>query len=202
MKIVHVETLVSKGPFARSREWKRIRRGLHEAIRAVDWPPGTGKFTIYPQSGKRRGEGNGVKPIKNECLVKLCEQGWQAESACGILDRINPGDIDAVFIAKAGAVAMEWETGNISSSHRALNKLSIGLMRGSLIGATLVVPSRKLYKWLTDRIGNFQELLPYLDLWKAIPCENGVLEIVVIEQDEESLDVPRIPKGTDGRASR
>ncbi len=202
MKIVHVEKLVSTGSFARSREWKRVRDGLHEAIRAVDWPPGTGKFTIYPQSGKRRGEGNGVKPIKNECIAKLCEQGWRAEIALDILGTANPGDLDAVFQAKAGAVAMEWETGNISSSHRALNKLSIGLMRGSLVGATLVVPSRRLYKWLTDRIGNFQELQPYLELWKSIPSENGVLEIVVIEQDDESLDVPRIPKGTDGRARR
>lgn len=75
-------------------------------------------------------------------------------------------------------------------------------MRGALVGATLVVPSRQLYRWLTDRIGNFQELRPYLDLWKAIPCENGVFEIVEIEQDVESLDVPRIPKGTDGRARR
>jgi hypothetical protein len=202
MKIVHVETLIAKGNFSRSREWKRIRSGLHEAVRAVDWPPGTGKFTIHPQSGKRRGEGNGVKPIKNECLVRHCEQGWQSEVSLDILGSANPGDLDAVFNAKAGFVAMEWETGNISSSHRALNKLAIGLMRGSLVAATLVVPSRKLYKWLTDRIGNFQELHPYLDLWKTIPCENGVFEIVVIEHDAESLDVPRIPKGTDGRARR
>lgn len=202
MKIVRVETLLSHGSFPRSREWKRIRSGLHKAVRAVDWPPGSGKFTIHPQSGKRRGEGNGVKPIKNECLAKLREQGWQSEVSLDILGSARPGGIDAVFDAKAGAVAMEWETGNISSSHRALNKLAIGLIRGSLVGATLVVPSRKLYKWLTDRVGNFQELLPYLDLWRAIPCENGVFEIVVIEQDAESHDVPCIPKGTDGRARR
>ena len=95
---------------------------------------------------------------------------------------------------------MEWETGNISSSHRALNKMAIGLMKHQLVGATLVIPSRKLYKWLTDRIGNFQELVPYLNLWKGIPCDNGILEIVVIEHDAESFDVPRIPKGTDGRS--
>ncbi|MCA9141496.1 MAG: hypothetical protein KDB05_01855 [Planctomycetales bacterium] len=119
MKIIHIERLVSIGPFPRSREWKRIRSGMHDAIRAVDWPPGTGKFTIYPQSGKRRGEGNGVKPIKNECLARLREQGWEAESAFDVLGTANPGDLDAVFQAKAGAVAMEWKTGNISSSHRA-----------------------------------------------------------------------------------
>jgi len=39
-----------------------------------------------------------------------------------------------------------------------------------------------------------------LDFWKAVKCENGVLEIVVVEHDAESFEVPKIPKGTDGRA--
>jgi hypothetical protein len=71
-----------------------------------------------------------------------------------------------------------------------------------LVGAALVVPSRNLYRWLTDRIGNYPEIEPYLDLWKSIPCTNGVFEIIVIEQDAESTGVPKIPKGTDGRAIR
>jgi hypothetical protein len=57
-----------------------------------------------------------------------------------------------------------------------------------------------MYRYLTDRVGNFAELEPYLDLWKAIPCKRGVLEIVAIEHDATSLDVPRITKMTDGRA--
>ena len=65
---------------------------------------------------------------------------------------------------------------------------------------TLIVPSRALYSYLTDRVGNIQELEPYLKLWKSIPCKNGILEIVVIEHDATSQEVPRIPKGTDGRA--
>ena len=51
-----------------------------------------------------------------------------------------------------------------------------------------------------DRIGNLAELEPYLDLWRSIPCEQGVLEIVAIEHDATSTEVPRIPKGTSGRA--
>ena len=62
------------------------------------------------------------------------------------------------------------------------------------------MPSRKLYRFLTDRIGNITELEPYFDLWKSMPCDNGVLEIVVIEHDAESKKVRRIPKGTSGRA--
>jgi len=62
------------------------------------------------------------------------------------------------------------------------------------------VPSRKLDVYLTDRIGNYRELEPYLKLWKCEPCKKGVLEIVVIEHDAVSWDVPRIPKTTGGRA--
>jgi hypothetical protein len=62
------------------------------------------------------------------------------------------------------------------------------------------VPSRELYKYLTDRVGNMRELEPYLKMWKSLPCKAGVLEIVVIEHDATSTKVPRIKKGTDGRA--
>jgi hypothetical protein len=41
----------------------------------------------------------------------------------------------------------------------------------------------------------------YLDLWKSVPAKNGVLQITVIEHDAESFNVPRIPKGTDGRSA-
>jgi hypothetical protein len=63
-----------------------------------------------------------------------------------------------------------------------------------------VVPSRKLYVYLTDRIGNIKELEPYFPLWRSVPCKSGIVEIIVIEHDAESFDVPKIPKGTEGRA--
>lgn len=200
MKITHVETLISTGQFARSKQWSNVRSKLHRAIIAVDWPPGSKKFTIYPQSGKKRGEGNGVKPIKNECMRRLTKQGWRTETR--FKDHIHSllGGLDATFDTQGGRVAMEWETGNISSSHRALNKMSLCLLRNQLVAATLVVPSRQLYRYLTDRIGNYSELEPYLDLWRSIPCNEAVLEIVVIEHDAESTSVPKIPKGTDGRS--
>ena len=78
--------------------------------------------------------------------------------------------------------------------------MALGLLKKVLAIGSLVVPSREMYRYLTDRVGNFSELVPYLDLWRSIPCESGVLEIVVIEHDATSLDVSRIPKGTSGRA--
>ena len=81
-----------------------------------------------------------------------------------------------------------------------MNKLTMLIADRTIAAGTLVVPSRKLYAYLTDRIGNYKELEPYLKLWKCVPCKTGILEIVVVEHDAESYDVPRIPKTTDGRA--
>jgi hypothetical protein len=96
--------------------------------------------------------------------------------------------------------AFEWETGNISSSHRALNKMALGMLKGLLVGGTLVVPTRKMYEYLTDRVGNLDELEPYFELWRALNVEYGLLQVVAIEHDGVSRVVPRIPKGTEGRA--
>ena len=114
--------------------------------------------------------------------------------------RIRPGPVDAVFnIDGYGDFALEWETGNVSSSHRALNKIALGLISNTLIGGILIVPSRKLYYHLTDRIGNFSEIEPYFPVWQKLQL-NGVLVVVEVEYDDLSESVPKIPKGTDGRA--
>ena len=200
MKIVHVETVVSCGPYAKSTHWRHTRKSLHASVRKCVWPPGSKIFTIHPQSGKKRGDGNGVGPIKLEFMKALKEHGWTIEGAAKNHLGQELGDFDAVLLGPAGPVVAEWETGNISSSHRSMNKLTMLLSDGVIAAGTLVVPSRKLYVYLTDRIGNYRELEPYLRLWKSVPCKNGVLEIVVIEQDAESFDVPKIPKITAGRA--
>jgi len=200
MKVVKNVTLISSGDFPSSAFWRDTRSKIHDAIRAVDWPRGSGAFTIYPESGKKRAEGNGVKPIKDGFMETLGSYGWGLEVPLDIATVRRLGKLDAVLDTPYGKAGVEWETGNISSSHRALNKMALGLKKKVLIAGILVVPSRELYQYLTDRVGNFAELEPYLELWQSIPCESGVLEIVVIEHDAVSTNVPRIPKGTDGRA--
>jgi hypothetical protein len=197
MKIVHIETVLSCGPYAASSHWAETRARIHEAVTKCDWPPSSGKFTINPI---RRG--NGVKPVKNEFVKELKRLKWTIEGpAKNLLDQ-HLGDFDAVIDGPEGFIVAEWETGNISSSHRSMNKLTMLVTDGLIAAGVLVVPSRNLYLYLTDRIGNYRELEPYLKLWKSVPCKTGVLEIVVIEQDAESNDVRLIPKGTDGRSKR
>ena len=200
MKIVHVETLFSCGSYANSTHWSRTRKAIHLAVKKCVWLPGSKKFTIYPESGKKRGEGNGVGPIKMEFISQLRKHKWTLEGPAKNFLGQGLGDFDAVILGPEGPIVVEWETGNISSSHRSMNKLTMLVSDGVIAAGTLVVPSRKLYVYLTDRIGNYRELEPYLKLWKCVPCKKGVLEIVVIEYDAISRDVPRIPKTTGGRA--
>ena len=200
MKIVKVHTLISCGAYAGSDHWRQTRAQIHKAVRKCVWPLGSDKFTIYPESGRKRGEGNGVGPIKKEFVNELRKYDWRIEGpAKNLLDQAL-GDFDAVCPGPKMPIVAEWETGNISSSHRSMNKMTMLLGDGIISAGTLVVPSRKLYIYLTDRIGNIRELEPYFRLWQSVPCKEGVLEIVVIEQDAVSYDVPRIPKLTAGRA--
>lgn len=88
------------------------------------------------------------------------------------------------------------------SSHRSFNKMALRLLKGAIKAGLLVVSSRALYPFRTDRIGNSAGLELYFDLWRSTPCDAGVLEVIVIEHDATSLSVPRIPKGTDGGSVR
>jgi hypothetical protein len=197
VKIVRVESLFNCGPYAGSADWIARRKEIHDAVEKCDWPPGTGKFTIFP--GKHA---NGVVPIKKEFQIELQKRGWTIEGEAK--NKLNQvlGDFDAIVIGKGGTVVAEWETGNISSSHRSVNKLLMQISDGVAAAGVLVVPSRSLYGYLTDRIGSITELEGYLHFWKKFPCESGVLEFIVIEQDAVSVDVPKIPKGSDGNAKK
>lgn len=195
MKTLRTEFLIKKGPFIDSSEYELVFKTIYKAIDSVKWPDDSRKFTIH--FGKNA---NGVKPIKQRCVSYLKQQDWELEKDMDLGSRIAPGPVDAVLsIEKFGDFAFEWETGNISSSHRALNKMALGLITKALIGGVLVVPSRNLYYHLTDRIGNFSEIEPYFPIWKSLNVE-GLLAVIEVEYDDVSESVPIIYKGTDGRA--
>ena len=200
VKIVRMEMLIEVGEFPSSREWQSIRNQIADAIKAVEWPPGSGSFTLYPESGKKRGRGSGVKPIKSACMRRLEELGWELETPMDIAVRKRPGSMDATLPVGNRRFCVEWETGNVSSSHRAINKMALGILCGYLIGGVLLVPTRQMYQFLTDRIGNYEELEPYFPLWQSVPVEEGLLAVIAVEHDATSTEVPRIEKATDGRA--
>lgn len=200
MKIIHTERIIDIGSFSKSKEWKKIESDIHKAIRSIEWPPGSGHFVLHDESGKKRGKGSGVKPIKIACMEKLESLGWVLETPVDIATVKRPGPMDATFQLDNRLFCVEWETGNISSSHRAMNKMALGILKKKLIGGALILPTREMYKYLTDRVGNYPELEPYFPLWKSLKPDEGLLLVIAIEHDAVSKEVPRIEKGTDGRA--
>lgn len=200
MRIVRVERLIDAGGFSGTREWRSIERDIAQAIKSIEWPPGSGSFTLYDEPGKGRGQGNGVKPIKDACMLHLKSLGWSLETKVDIATLQQPGPVDATFPVGNRLFCLEWETGNISSSHRAINKMALGILKKALIGGALILPTRGMYRYLTDRIGNFPELEPYFPLWQSLKVDEGLLIVIAIEHDGVSKSVPRIVKGTNGRA--
>lgn len=200
LKYVRLETLFKSESFINSEIWKVIHTQLQSAVEAVKWLPGSSKFLLYPEFGKKRGLGSGVKPIKRAFIEKLRDLNWEIEGKVQIAISGRWGKIDGLKRIDQKYFAVEWETGNISSSHRALNKMALGMLTGSLLGGILITPTREMYYYLTDRVGNFEELEPYFPLWRALPLRDGLLGVIAVEHDELSQQSPRIPKGTDGRA--
>lgn len=205
MRLVATHELIRRGGFPESIDWERASLELRRAIAAVTWPPGEEvHFFLDPKyDGSSPALENGVKPIKEAFQRALVNDGWVLEQRPHVIDEGGkPGKLDAVKALPKGLIAVEWETGNISSTHRALNKMALGLLQGTLLAGVLILPSRDLYRYLTDRIGNIAEIEPYFPLYRSIQCIEGVLAIMVIEHDGFRVGVGRIPKGTDGRALR
>lgn len=189
MKLVGWHTLIDDG-YGQTPEFDQEQADAREGIARIRWPEGSKEFTINP---KRKG--NGVKPIKDAFIAHLKAQGWIPEHEYFDAHLTHPDSDLKPFV-------VEWETGNISSSHRAINRIGLGMLDGRISGGLLVVPTKQMYQYLTDRVGNFYELERYLPLWRLWDGKVGFgyFGIVTVEHDGTSPTVPLIAKGTDGRA--
>ena len=144
---------------------------------------------------------NGVVPLKESCYRMLEEvYGWYLEKPLVILsEKGGPIDVYKAFQDERDEfrVGIEFETGNISSAHRSMNKLSLGVSSSELDLAVLLMPMHRLSYYLTDRVSNYEELKPYFPLVKDIP-------FIMIGFDVESYSSTAdfLPKGRDGMSNR
>jgi hypothetical protein len=196
LKIDRTDFFLQKGEFSISPEFSDIMKEIKHGIKLVTWHE-KDRFVINPL---RRG--NGVTPIKNNFIHHLSSSGWLPERSMALARGMNPGPIDAIKSTRHGIFAVEWETGNISSSHRALNKIAVGILQKQIIGGILILPIKKLSQYLTDRIGNYEELAPYFPLYKALQISEGIIGVIGVDFDDTSFDAPTIPKGKDGNAEK
>jgi hypothetical protein len=175
---------------------------IRAAIEGVRNPPFGDEFVLYPER-----LANGVAPIKTAFQLILKDHGWTLEAR--LFEKIGPGKVDAARTDGELTSMVEWETGNISSSHRALEKMILAMLQSRAQQGVLVLPGRQMARYLTDRVGNWEELLPYRELHEMIGRDvlashdiPGRLLAFVVEHDKLDTAAPRITKGTDGRALR
>lgn len=196
MRLVENIYFIKQGSIVSSKVFTEAIEEIKQAIQLVTWQSKE-IFVINPVR-----KGNGVFPIKKEFVSYLTKKGWIPEYRMSLAKGMNPGPIDALKHTSVGDIAIEWETGNISSSHRALNKIAVGILQKKLIGGFLVIPDRQFSQYLTDRIGNYEELKPYFPLYQNLRFESGFMGVFVVEHDFTSSEVPLIPKGRDGYSKK
>jgi hypothetical protein len=230
MKWLRTLVLFDQGNVISSADWKAVHESYVRSIGSIEHPRGAASLTLrrkvrMPNDKWQR---NGVGYLRSNFLKHMQEtEKWQAEGGVDLgRDRVQPpiklypslevyrepitsdfGGFD--FVTKGPdetRVAIEWETGNISSSHRSMNKLAIALTNGIVEIGVLIVPSRNLYEHLTDRIGNIGELSGYLSMWESLKSSvsRGLLAVTVVEHDAltDDANFPYLPMGNDGRAEQ
>jgi len=227
VKISHTTTIIDEGKFSNSEKWQEARNQIIQSIEDVYWPPGNNEFIIFPEENE-----NGVSPITEQFEANLdSKPGWDStgrrhfksvladrdmlDDVVGMLSEYYDDPVDIISSPwfdgakkiqngdKEQFLAVEWETGNISSSHRSLNRITLGLVTGILTSGVVILPTRDLYHYLTDRVGNYLELEPYFLIWELLGSEvdNGVVEVIAVEHDDTG-DVPAVGKLTDGMSNR
>jgi len=196
MKLETKKILIESGEFVKTNTYRSLFNNIVDGILTVTWADNQ-YFIINPVY-----RGNGVVPIKSNFIAHLIRNGWQAEEPMPLVNGMRMGKIDAVYKSDYGNIAVEWETGNISSSHRALNKMALGIIQNHLIAGFLILPMRSLSKFLTDRVGNYEEISPYFPLYNHVQIREGALGVFGVTYDKTSENVIRIPKGQDGNAFR
>lgn len=188
-------TVVAKKPVTLRNGVKPLRGMFREIMESHEWRC-EHNLSLVPYFEKTRGDRNCPRILKYPSL----------EQASGLNESV--GDFDFWDRTKSGfRTIVEWETGNISSSHRSLNKMCLALMSNVADAAVLVVPSWYLYPHLTDRIGNIRELQPYFYFWSQMSklVERGLLSVIEVEHDElfKSTDEGEfLLLGTDGRSQK
>jgi hypothetical protein len=229
MRWLRTLILFDQGDVISSSDWQALHESFVRSIESIDNPRGSGKLLLRRKARLANGQWarNGVGYLRTRFLEHIRDvEGWEAEGNVDLKrDREQPairlypsleayrepitsdfGGFDLVTVGDNGTqIAIEWETGNISSSHRSVNKLAIALGAGIVQVGVLILPSRRLYEHLTDRIGNISELSGYLSMWEGLKSTvtRGLLAITVVEHDDLTDDdtFPFLTTGMDGRAA-
>jgi hypothetical protein len=181
MNVVQVELLIGRGAFARSQAWHSARHEIVRAVREVGEARPGGGHAATQRPRNKPGTANTMQRMKQSLMANLQEAGWQLAQPLRLRPGMRPRRLDAVRSTGLGLVAAEWKTGHASWSHVALNHMTLALLHKRLAAGVLILPSADLCRRVNSRAGNWSELEPYLGFWRALPCSEGALAIIVVE---------------------
>jgi hypothetical protein len=175
---------------------------------------------ILPEEDPRLSQGLDLLNLSNRVQSTLEGHGLATIGALtsltrhrlGALEKIGAKARDEVVAAltflglrlhdDANYIGVEWETGNVSSAHRSINRILLANVadRQKCIGGGIVLPTREMANYLTDRISNYEELEPYFRVWERLAplWPELPLALIAIQHDRTSRRAPRIDKRTDG----
>ncbi|HTQ35515.1 MAG TPA: hypothetical protein VMH77_00650, partial [Steroidobacteraceae bacterium] len=150
MKWLRTLVVFDSGKVLNTPTWDQVHRSYLRAINSIEHPVGAGKLMLRHAIKRTGGQDqrNGVVPLRRKFLDFLVRsEGWKKEQDTtisrlrwqvevslypGRQKHTEPVESDFGhfdFLTTLGSeglrVAIEWETGNISSSHRSLNKLAM-----------------------------------------------------------------------------
>ncbi|MEG9294956.1 restriction endonuclease [Mangrovibacillus sp. Mu-81] len=198
----------AKDLLAKDTLLKKAYEEVKKSICSPIWPIESEIFSI----NNTEKNCNGVVPIKELCYSMLEDTyNWFREKPLDVLKlekkKGGPIDVYKEFVFEQSKdsnlytvirrVGMEFETGNISSAHRSMNKLLLGLGREEINLAIILMPIKELAYYLTDRVTNFEELEPYFEIAEGQP-----FIFIGFNADAYNPNVPLIPKGKDGMSNR
>lgn len=180
--------------------YKQAYNEVVASICSTVWPKNSNKFTI----NNSKKNANGVVPLKEDCYIMLEKTySWYREKPLNVLKyekrKGGPIDVYKEFYGtdRSICVGLEFETGNISSAHRSMQKLLLGLNRKELDLAMILMPVYQLAYYLTDRVTNYEELEPYFE-----NAEGKAFIFIGFNADDFNSSVDLIPKGKDGMSKR
>jgi len=164
MKWLRTLVLFDQGEVISSPDWKALHESYVRSIEDIDNPVGSGRLCLRRKVRLSNGQWarNGVGYLRERFLEHIRDvEGWKPEGIVELTrDRDQPairlypslesyrepitsdfGGFDLVTEGADGTkIAIEWETGNISSSHRSMNKLAIALGAGIIEVGVLTCP--------------------------------------------------------------
>lgn len=203
MKIDKVyKTLMAEGLLVRNPLLKQAYEEVIESICSVTWPMGASTFTI----NNTEKNVNGVTSIKENCYIVLENKYlWYREKPLKVFEsekqKGGPIDVYKEFVSSSGdinlRIGLEFETGNVASAHRSMNKLLLGLNRNEIDLAIILFPVKELSYYLTDRVSNYEELEPYFEI-----TDHSPFVFIGFNADAYDAKVPIIPKGAQGMSNR